>query len=224
MRESLAARFDDDFAISAPVRDKARRGAKAKRGSVVGALARGALTLALRHPGFIVTATGFAGVTVFVALNALSWQTERHPSPLFQTAARAPASLPLPPSRPGPLPAAPAPLAAPLAQPAPPPPAPVVTRTASAPARDPIGYLLRTGATSPAPAPAARPEVDATVLAAQKALAKLGNAQIKIDGMMGPATRAAIETFERERKLPVTGELGARTVRELARASGITIE
>jgi peptidoglycan hydrolase-like protein with peptidoglycan-binding domain len=41
---------------------------------------------------------------------------------------------------------------------------------------------------------------------------------------MGPGTRQAIERFERERKLTVTGELGPRTVRELAAAAGQPIE
>jgi peptidoglycan hydrolase-like protein with peptidoglycan-binding domain len=41
---------------------------------------------------------------------------------------------------------------------------------------------------------------------------------------MGPTTRQAIERFERERKIPVTGELGARTVRELAAQSGLPVE
>jgi peptidoglycan hydrolase-like protein with peptidoglycan-binding domain len=41
---------------------------------------------------------------------------------------------------------------------------------------------------------------------------------------MGPGTRQAIERFERDRRLPVTGEFTPRTVRELTAASGISVE
>jgi peptidoglycan hydrolase-like protein with peptidoglycan-binding domain len=37
---------------------------------------------------------------------------------------------------------------------------------------------------------------------------------------MGPATRTAIERFERDRRLTPTGELNPRTVRELTAAFG----
>ncbi len=60
--------------------------------------------------------------------------------------------------------------------------------------------------------------------AGQRALVKLGFGPLKADGLMGPTTRQAIERFERERKIPVTGELGARTVRELAAQSGLPVE
>lgn len=45
------------------------------------------------------------------------------------------------------------------------------------------------------------------VLAAQRALAEYGYGQIKPNGVLGPETQAAIERFERERKLPITGQL-----------------
>jgi peptidoglycan hydrolase-like protein with peptidoglycan-binding domain len=41
---------------------------------------------------------------------------------------------------------------------------------------------------------------------------------------MGSGTRQAIERFEQDRRLPVTGEFNARTVRELTTASGITVQ
>jgi peptidoglycan hydrolase-like protein with peptidoglycan-binding domain len=62
------------------------------------------------------------------------------------------------------------------------------------------------------------------VLAAQRALVKLGYTQVKADGVPGEATRSAIERFERERKLPVTGRLNPVTVRELAAASGMKLD
>jgi hypothetical protein len=40
---------------------------------------------------------------------------------------------------------------------------------------------------------------------------------------MRASTRQALEGFERERKLPVTGEMNARTMRELSQRTGIAI-
>ena len=54
------------------------------------------------------------------------------------------------------------------------------------------------------------------MIQAQKALSKLGYGPLKADGLMGATTRAAIEKFERDRKLPVKGEAAGRTLRELA--------
>ena len=68
------------------------------------------------------------------------------------------------------------------------------------------------------------PENVRLVAAAQRALAKLDYLSSKPDGVLGPATRQAIERFEREHRLPVTGDLGPRTARELAATSGIPVE
>ena len=56
----------------------------------------------------------------------------------------------------------------------------------------------------------------------QKALVKAGFV-LRMDGMMGATTRQALERFEVERKLPVTGDLSPRTLRELASQSGVAI-
>jgi peptidoglycan hydrolase-like protein with peptidoglycan-binding domain len=53
------------------------------------------------------------------------------------------------------------------------------------------------------------------VIALQKALAQYGYGQIKPTGVVDAETRAAIEKFERERKLPVTGQPSERVAREL---------
>jgi hypothetical protein len=91
-------------------------------------------------------------------------------------------------------------------------------------ARDPIAEMIRMGGAVPVPpANVGRPEAQDGVLAVQRALAKIGYG-VKPDGMMGNETRAAIERFEQERKLPVTGEFNARTLRELSVASGIPLQ
>lgn len=51
----------------------------------------------------------------------------------------------------------------------------------------------------------------------QRALTKLGYGPLKDDGLMGPGTKAAIEKFERDRKLPVKGEAAGPTLRALTR-------
>lgn len=54
------------------------------------------------------------------------------------------------------------------------------------------------------------------IAAVQRVLSNYGYGQIKPSGMLDDATSAAIEKFERERRLPVTGEISDRLMRELA--------
>jgi peptidoglycan hydrolase-like protein with peptidoglycan-binding domain len=58
------------------------------------------------------------------------------------------------------------------------------------------------------------------VIAVQRALADFGYGQIKPTGIIDAETRAAIEKFERERNLPVTGQPSDRTTKELASVTG----
>ena len=62
------------------------------------------------------------------------------------------------------------------------------------------------------------------VLAIQRALADFGYGQIKPTGVYDPETKAAIEKFERDRRLPVTGQISDRLVRELAAMTGRPLE
>jgi peptidoglycan hydrolase-like protein with peptidoglycan-binding domain len=62
------------------------------------------------------------------------------------------------------------------------------------------------------------------VLAIQRALGDFGYGQIKPSGVSDPETRAAIEKFERDHQLPVTGQISDRFVRELAAMSGRPLE
>lgn len=62
------------------------------------------------------------------------------------------------------------------------------------------------------------------VLAVQRALADFGYGQIKPTGLYDPETRTAIEKFERDRRLPVTGQISERVVRELAAMTGRPLE
>jgi hypothetical protein len=138
----------------------------------------------------------------FILVNALFLQRGRHPAPIFtevkQPAAPTTGSIPMPPPKPqasARLPAATLP-AAPV-------------KTAAAPRgnnpADPIAELL---------------EPSNRTAAVQRALAEFGYGQIKPTGTLGPETRAAIEKFERERKLPVTGQISERLTRELSAMKG----
>jgi hypothetical protein len=259
LREALAARPDDDFTISAPV----RRRSPVKRKPKAPSLGVRLLGLALQHPRRIAVTLVLAGCGGAIAWNALVLQTAHHPAPLFNgTAAPAAIAQPMPPARPAapvseapspfvaqPLALAPTPPAAapklpsrsaiaelirngepgaiaqpspraasaPAAVPAAPAPAPVTARAPTA--RDPIAEMIRMGGPVPVPPANVGREASDTVLAGQRALAKLGYG-IKADGIMGSGTRQAIERFEHDRKLPVTGEFNARTLRELTAASG----
>ncbi|MBB3769778.1 hypothetical protein FHS55_000364 [Angulomicrobium tetraedrale] len=123
----------------------------------------------------------------------------------------APAAKPLPPARPAQPPRAPAAAAAPAPAPA-----------GAAPLLPPANVA----AAAPA-APVVPPaEVGASprVMEVQKALARLGYGPIRVDGRPGEATREAIQRFERDRRLPVTGEISDRVVRELNAIAGLQIQ
>ena len=78
-----------------------------------------------------------------------------------------------------------------------------------------------------APSIAARREPSGAapkVVAIQRALTDHGYGQIKANGVLDGETRSAIEKFERERKLPVTGQVSPRLSRELAAVTGRPLE
>ncbi len=80
---------------------------------------------------------------------------------------------------------------------------------AASPRNDPIAALI---------APSQR------ILAIQRALTEFGYGQITPSGTYDPATRTAIEKFERDRNLPVTGDISDRFVRDLAAMTGRPLE
>ena len=84
-------------------------------------------------------------------------------------------------------------------------------------AADPIARLIAPP-TAPLVAPSKR------ITAVQRALADFGFGQIKPTGVLDADTRAAVEKFERERRLPVDGQISDRLVRELAGMTGRPLE
>ena len=62
------------------------------------------------------------------------------------------------------------------------------------------------------------------VVAVQRALTEFGYGQIEPTGLVDPETQVAIEKFERQRRLPVTGQVSERLARELSALTGRPIE
>ena len=62
------------------------------------------------------------------------------------------------------------------------------------------------------------------VAAVQRALTEYGYGQLKPTGTIGSDTQAAIARFERERKIPATGQMSDRMVHELSAMIGHSID
>jgi hypothetical protein len=145
---------------------------------------------------------GTAGSAAIV-INALYLQPGPHPAPIFAIAAPVAAAVSneaAPPSHPH------APVAEIVrSEPNPiPVKAPAVAHT-QAPTRDPIGNLINSS----------RP-----LGPIQRALSEFGYGPLETNGTLGPNTRAAIERFERDHKMPVTGQISDRLIRELSNMTG----
>jgi hypothetical protein len=101
---------------------------------------------------------------------------------------------------------------------------------------DPMANLVvkSTNATTTTPANGVRPPAAIPgnaqsagakrVAAVQRALTQYGYGQLKPTGAIGSDTQAAIAKFERDRKLPVTGQMSDRLVKELTAMIGHPID
>ena len=96
----------------------------------------------------------------------------------------------------------------------------LVVKSTGAPAAAPANVVR-----PPAPIPATAQSVGARrVASVQRALTQYGYGQLKATGAVGADTQAAISKFERDRKLPVTGQMSDRLVKELTAMIGHPIE
>lgn len=204
MREALAATNHDIL-----LRDD-RPEKKRSRGGKETAAASSGVASWTRHfggrRGLFSLGVG-AAVAIGIPLNALYLQEGRHPAPLFH---------PMPETKPDAVRhahvEAPTPARVPEAAPVAPAPAkPQSVARAESPRaekpRDLIGSLLSGGAPK-------KEEGDKAVRSAQQELAKLGYA-IRLDGVLGGSTRQAIEKFERDNRMPITGDLSPAVLRRL---------
>jgi hypothetical protein len=113
-------------------------------------------------------------------------------------------------------------------------PKPAEPKSAEPKPADPLGNLVKSTSAPPVAAPSSIPRPPAPipvalsgarrVAAVQRALTEYGYGQLKPTGTVGTDTQAAISKFERERKLPVTGQVSDRLLRELAAVIGHPIE
>lgn len=155
---------------------------------------------------------------VGIAANALVLQAGRHPAPMFGTATVAPVAVaaPLPRMRPVEAEAKPVEAAAAtvvVAKPV------VSSAAASGTPRPPVAI----------PASKKDPVADLIVstrrvAAVQRALTEYGYGQLKPTGVIGTDTQAAIQKFERDRKMPLTGQLSDKLIRDLVILTGRPIE
>ena len=76
----------------------------------------------------------------------------------------------------------------------------------------------------PAPVPPVQVTGSRRVAAVQRVLTEYGYGQLRANGTIGADTQAAIQKFERERKLPITGQMSDRLVRELTAMIGHPID
>ena len=136
---------------------------------------------------------------VAIVLNALFLQTGPHPAPFFS--AGPPLDVPAETTS-----------TVAVAVPRPRPPDPPPAKSETPPAKSEA-------------APARSEAVPAKrVVAMQRALAQFGYGQIKPTGVVDGETRAAIEKFERDHRLPVTGQPSERLTREIAAMTGRSLD
>jgi hypothetical protein len=187
-----------------------------------------AMRVLLHSPkDMIAGALAFAAVSAIVA-NALFLQAGPHPSPMFGSAVAIPAAMapasPLPRPRPVEATLKPADVS------------PSEPKSVESKTTDPLANLVRaTSATPLAPSTIVRPPApipfasnpvlgSRRVAAVQRTLTEYGYGQLKPTGTIGADTQAAIQKFERDRKIPVTGQMSDRLVRELSAMTGRPID
>jgi hypothetical protein len=217
-----------------------RRGAKAA--AVAVEEERGLLMRIFLHsPKDVIAGLLAAAAICAILTNALFLQAGRHPSPMFGSVVTLPAPQaavvsPLP--RPRPVEAEPPEIRPVEVRGAEPRHVEIRSADPKGDSRnpDPMANLVvkSTGAPAAAPANVARPpaSIPATaqsagarrVAAVQRALTQYGYGQLKPTGAVGSDTQAAISKFERDRKLPVTGQMSDRLVKELTAMIGHPID
>jgi hypothetical protein len=195
----------------------------------------------LDNPKDMVAGLLAAAAISAIVTNALFLQAGRHPSPMFGATAAGPvqpSANPLP--RPRPVEAATRSIeltsadvkaAEPKAEPKSDEMKNLVTK-ATVPAAPAVAVVPPVAAPPaavirpPAPVPVATPHTAAgrKIAAVQRALTDYGYGQLKPTGLIGADTQAAITKFERDRKLPVTGQMSDRLVKELSTMTGRPID
>lgn len=191
---------------------------------------RGLVTRLLLHSpkDTVAGALAFTAVTGIVA-NALLLQAGRHPSPMFGSITAIPptamAASPLP--RPRPVETEPALVEQRSSEPTvfdARPTEPKVPDSAGSATKATHSNVVRPPAPIPAPSRGDATAGQRRVAAVQRALSQYGYGQLKPTGTFGSDTQAAIQKFERDRKLPITGQISERVLHELSVMIGHPID
>jgi hypothetical protein len=161
-----------------------------------GAMMAGVWSKATRRPVDSFAILAAIAASLIIIANAAFLQSGSHPAPFFATPKPAQLAADNPAKTTPSVPVRP--IAAPLT------PQPVAVRR-----DDPITELI-----GPSP----------RIEAVQRALSDYGYGQIKPSGALDDATSTAIEKFEREHKLPITGRVSDRLVSALAIMVGHPLE
>jgi len=225
-------RIDDDEEMPR----RRRRGAKAA--AVAVEEERGLVMRMLLHsPKDTVAGLLAAAAICAILANALFLQAGRHPSPMFGSVVTLPAPQaavvsPLP--RPRPVEAEPPEIRPVEVRGAEPRHIEIRSADPKGDSRNPDPKANLVVKSTGAPTNVARPpaSIPATaqnagarrVAAVQRALTQYGYGQLKPTGAVGADTQTAIAKFERDRKLPVTGQMSDRLVRELTAMIGHPID
>ena len=210
------------------------------------------MRLLLHSPKDMVAGALAVAAVFAIITNALFLQAGRHPSPMFGGSVvtlpppAPPVAVASPLPRPRPVeaavkPAEPAPAEPKAAEVKPVEAKPVEVKNSDPKTSDPMTNLVvksTTAPTAPAtPSNIARPPApipshneipqstgSRRVAAVQRALTQYGYGQLRPTGTIGSDTQAAISKFERDRKLPVTGQMSERVVKELTAMIGHPID
>ncbi len=176
----------------------------------------------LHSPKDMIAGVVAVAAVATIVINAVFLQESRHPSPMFSGSPEAivqaqpqpressPAASVAPMTAVTPAPASSEfkPADKPVANPAAPPPRPPLP-VPGAKRTDPVGDLIKSSR---------------RIASVQRVLSDYGYGQLKPTGIIGPDTQAAIQKFERERKMPVTGELSERLIHDLGVLAGRPID
>ncbi len=150
---------------------------------------------------------GAVAATIVIVVNAVFLQSGAHPAPFVANPALPKSDTVETAPKPGPHIVD---MSATHSVPVPRPQQTIPTPMPAPPRRsDPIADLI-----SPSP----------RILAIQRALSSYGYGQLKQTGLLDESTSQAIEKFEREHKMPVTGRISDRLVGELAALTGRSLE
>lgn len=182
-------------------RNDVRRPAAGGAAGIAAAIGLRIWAKAAQRPVDSLAILGAGALSLIIIANAVFLQSGAHPAPFFANPTppaaaaetRANAAGAATPKSMDPAPAARLPVNARAPQ------------TVSARRNDQIAELISSFIGSPS-----------RVTAVQRVLSKFGYGQIRPSGILDEATRAAIEKFEREHQLPVTGRLSDRLLSELA--------